>query len=141
VVRTNQATISLKLVSPPGSQSRPEAPAEPEASHAALALDLAAAAPIREVHVTFDSGFERELLLTPSHHHQKISAPRGAQTKLVRHYRVKIDGVVVHEETDNILRKRIHRLPGAVTGRTVEIECIATHGAPVARVFEVRCYT
>lgn len=108
---------------------------------AALALDLASAAPIREVHVTFDSGFERELLLTPSHHHQKISAPRGAQTKLVRHYRVKIDGAVVHEETNNILRKRIHRLPAAVTGRTVEIECIATHGAPVARVFEVRCYT
>lgn len=108
---------------------------------AALALDLAASAPIREVHVTFDSGFESELLLTPSRHHQKISAPRGAQTKLVRHYRVKIDNVVVHEETNNILRKRIHRLTAAVTGRAVEIERVATHGSADARVFEVRCYT
>jgi hypothetical protein len=107
---------------------------------AALALDLPAPASIREVHVTFDSGFEKELLLTPSHHHQKISAPRGPQTKLVRHYRVKIDGVVVHEETNNILRKRVHRLPEAVIGRSVEIECLTTHGAPVVRIFEVRIY-
>jgi hypothetical protein len=107
---------------------------------ASLSLALPAPAAIREVHLTFDSGFEKELLITPSHHHQKISAPRGAQTKLVRHYRVKIDGVVVHEETDNILRKRVHRLPAAVTGQTVEIECVATHGAANARVFEVRCY-
>ncbi len=107
---------------------------------ATLELTLSNAAPIREIHLTFDSGFERELLLTPSHHHQKISAPRGAQRKLVRHYRVKIDGVVVVEETDNILRKRVHRLAVPVPGARVEVECVATHGEPVARVFEVRCY-
>ena len=107
---------------------------------AALTLELAAPAALREIHITFDSGFEKELLLTPSHHHQKISAPRGPQTQLIRHYRVKIDGVVVQEETNNILRKRIHRLPASITGRTVEIECLATHGASVARIFEVRIY-
>lgn len=107
---------------------------------ASLALDLPAPTVISEIHVTLDSGFERELLLTPSHHHQKISAPRGPQAKLVRHYRVKIDGVVVYEETDNLLRKRVHRLAVPTTGKTVEIECLATHGAPVARIFEVRCY-
>ncbi len=107
---------------------------------ASLAVDLPAAAPVREIHLTFDSGFEKELILTPSHHHQKVSAPRGPQIRLVRHYRLKIDGVVVHEETDNFLRKRVHRLPVATTGRVVELECLATHGAPVARVFELRCY-
>ena len=107
---------------------------------AALTLELTAPASIREIHLTFDSGFEKELILTPSHHHQKISAPRGPQTKLVRHYRLKIDGVVVHEETNNILRKRVHRLPEAVAGHTVEVECLATHGAPVARIFEARAY-
>jgi hypothetical protein len=107
---------------------------------AALTLDLPSPAPIREIHVTFDSGFEKELLLTPSHHHQKISAPRGPQAKLVRRYRLKIDGVVVHEETNNLLRKRVHLLPTAVSGSTVEIECLATNGAPVARIFEVRAY-
>jgi hypothetical protein len=107
---------------------------------ATLALDLPTITPIRELHLTFDSGFERELLLTPSHHHQKISAPRGAQASLVSHYRIKIDGEVVHEETGNFLRKRMHRLGLPVTGQTVEIECLATHGAPLARMFEVRCY-
>jgi hypothetical protein len=107
---------------------------------ATLTLELAAPAPIREIHVTFDSGFEKELILTPSHHHQKISAPRGPQARLVRRYQLKIDGVVVHEETNNILRKRVHRLPEAVTGHIVEVECLATHGAPVARIFEVRIY-
>jgi 2-polyprenyl-6-methoxyphenol hydroxylase-like FAD-dependent oxidoreductase len=111
-----------------------------ESLPATLSLTLPAAAPIWEIQVTFDSGFERELLLTPSHHHQKISAPRGAQRKLVRDYRVKIDGVVVAEETGNILRKRTHRLAAPVAGARIEIECLATHGEPVARVFEVRCY-
>jgi hypothetical protein len=107
---------------------------------AALALELAAPAPVREIHLTFDSGFERELILTPSHHHQKHSAPRGAQASLVRHYRVKVDGVVVHEETGNTLRKRVHRLAAPLTGSRVEVECLATHGEPFARVFEVRVY-
>lgn len=107
---------------------------------ASLALELPAPQPIREVHITFDSGFEQELILSPSLWAQERSAPRGAQKKIIRHYRVKIDGQVVHEETNNVLRKRVHRLPAAVTGRTVEIECLATHGAPIARVFEVRAY-
>jgi hypothetical protein len=107
---------------------------------ATLALELSRATALREIHVTFDSGFERELLLTPSHHHQATSAPRGAQKSLVRHYRLKVDGVVVHEEADNFLRKRVHRLPAPVTGSKVELECLATHGAAVARVFELRAY-
>ncbi len=107
---------------------------------ATLAVELPAATPVREIHVTFDSGFDRELILTPSHHHRKVSAPRGAQAGLVRHYRLKVDGVLVHEETGNYLRKRVHRLPAAVPGRRVELECVATHGAPAARVFELRCY-
>ncbi len=107
---------------------------------ATLALELPAPAPLRVLELTFDSGFERELVLTPSHHHQRTSAPRGPQAGLVRHYRLKIDGVVVHEERENILRKRVHRLPAAVLGRKLELECVATHGAPVARVFELRAY-
>lgn len=107
---------------------------------ASLRVELPAKTALREIHVTFDSGFERELLITPSHHHQKISAPRGAQLTLVSDYRLKIDGVVVHEEKSNVLRKRVHLLPSAVSGSVVELECLATHGAPQARVFELRCY-
>jgi hypothetical protein len=65
---------------------------------------------------------------------------RGPQPETVKHYRVLIDGVVVAEETNNFHRKRVHRLPSAVPGRIVAIECLATHGAPQARIFEVRLY-
>jgi hypothetical protein len=45
-----------------------------------------------------------------------------------------IDG----EESFNYLRKGIHRLETKQSGRLVELEILATHGVPEARVFEVR---
>jgi hypothetical protein len=45
-----------------------------------------------------------------------------------------IDG----EESLNYLRKGIHRLETTHSGRIVELEILATHGVPEARVFEVR---
>lgn len=113
---------------------------ESAALPATLALALAAPAALREIHLTFDSGFPRELLLTPSDYMTR-KVVRGPQPEVVRHYRVKIDGAVVFEETANYLRKRIHRLPAPVTGAKVEIEVLATHGAPAARIFEVRLYS
>ena len=49
-------------------------------------------------------------------------------------------GQVIAEIADNYLRKRIHVLPTPVTGRKLELEVLATHGTPAARVFEVRIY-
>lgn len=106
---------------------------------ATLALRLPVARTLREIHLTFDSGFARELILTPSDHLTKRTI-RGPQPETVRHYRVKIDGRVVVEETGNYLRKRVHRLPEPVTGSVVELEVLATNGHPAARVFEVRLY-
>jgi hypothetical protein len=107
---------------------------------ATLTLALPAPAALREIHLTFDTGFQRELILTPSDHLSKKTV-RGPQPETVKHYRVKIDGVVVFEETANYHRKRIHRLPAPVTGGRVEIEVVAAHGVSVARVFEVRLYS
>jgi FAD dependent oxidoreductase len=113
---------------------------ESTALPATLSLALAAPAALREIHLTFDSGFQRELVLTPSDHITK-KIVRGPQPETVKHYRIKIDGSVVVEETANYHRKRIHRLSAPVTGARVEIEVVATHGVPTARVFEVRLYS
>ncbi len=113
---------------------------ESTALPATLQLALSTPAALREIHVTFDTGFQRELILTPSDYMTR-KVVRGPQPETVKHYRVKIDGVVVFEETANYHRKRIHRLPAPVTGARVEIEVLETHGLPAARIFEVRLYS
>lgn len=107
---------------------------------ATLALSLPGPADLQEIHLTFDSGFERELLITPSQHHRDKSAPRGAQKAIVRHYRILADGKVIIEERHNYLRKRVHQLPPNLSCTKLELECLSTHGADTARVFEIRCY-
>jgi hypothetical protein len=106
---------------------------------ATLTLTLPAPAALREIHLTFDTGFERQLCLSASDSTTRLLI-RGPQPETVKHYRVSIDGVVVAEEKNNFLRKRIHRLAASVRGRTVAIECLTTHGIPHARLFEIRLY-
>lgn len=104
---------------------------------ARLALTFRSAVTVREIHVTFDSEFERELMLTPSDH---LSARfiRGPQPELVRDYRILADGRVVVDVQGNFLRKRVHRLDTPISVSRIELEVLATHGIGVARVFEVR---
>jgi hypothetical protein len=113
---------------------------ESAALPATLALELPSPAAIREIHLTFDTNFEKELVLTMSDHHTRKSAPRSAQPETVAAYRVLVDGKVVVEQTGNYLRKRVHTLAAPVNGKKVELEVLATNGAPTARVFEVRLY-
>jgi hypothetical protein len=106
---------------------------------ATLTLEWEKPAALREIHLTFDSGFDRELILTPSDHITK-KIIRGPQPETVKHYRIKIDGKIVAEETANHLRKRVHTLSASTTGSRLEIELLASHGLPTARLFEVRAY-
>jgi len=106
---------------------------------ATLALTLPAPETIGEVHVTFDTGFERELILTASDHHSTKSV-RGPQPETVRDYRLLLDGKVIAEVTGNYLRKRIHKLAAPATGKKLELEVTSTHGSPAARIFEIRAY-
>jgi hypothetical protein len=96
-------------------------------------------ATLRETHITFDTGLERELMLSGS---DKCTSKilRRPQPETVKHYRLLLDGKVVAEEPFNYLRKRIHKLPAATTARLIELEILATHGVAEARVFEIRCY-
>jgi hypothetical protein len=106
---------------------------------ASLAITLAEPVLVREIHVTFDTGFGRQLCLSASDSTTRTLI-RAPQPETVKHYRLLIDGSVVAEEKNNFLRKRVHRLAVPLRGRNVTLECLATHGAEHARVFEVRAY-
>ncbi len=104
---------------------------------ARLTLTFSAPMTVREIHVTFDSEFERELMLTPSDH---LSARfiRGPQPELVRDYRIMVDGRIVADIQGNYLRRRVHALDSPTKASCIDLEVLATHGVPTARVFEVR---
>ena len=104
-----------------------------------IELRFPAATEIEEIHLTFDSGFARELILTPSDF-VTAKTVRGPQPETVKSYRLWADGVMVAEEHDNYLRKRVHRLERPVRASILRVEVLATHGAPEARIFEIRAY-
>lgn len=94
---------------------------------------------IAEIHVTFDSGFQRELILSPSDSTTSKTV-RGPQPELVRDYDVLLDDRVVASVAGNYLRKRVHTLSSPVAASRLRLLVKATHGVPAARVFEIRAY-
>jgi hypothetical protein len=104
-------------------------------------IELAWASPqtIDEIHLTFDSGFERELTLSASDS-TTSKVIRGPQPELVRNYELLLDGRVIAATTDNHLRKCVHRLASPATAQRLRLAVKSTHGAPAARVFEIRAY-
>lgn len=104
-----------------------------------IELALPAAVAVREIHLTFDSGFQRELILSASDATTRKTL-RGAQPELVRDYDVLLDDAVVVSVVGNLVRKRVHRLPAAVSASRLRVLVKSTHGVPSARVFEIRAY-
>lgn len=104
---------------------------------ATLRFELRQPAPISAIHLVFDTGLERQLILSGSDH-TTATTVRGPQPETAKHYQIRIDGTVVADVPGNYLRHRIHHLPTPITGRVIEIEIFSTHGVPDARVFEVR---
>ncbi len=107
---------------------------------ATLELRFEAPLEIAEIHLTFDSGFQRELTLSPSDQVTRHLV-RGPQPELARTYRLYAGETLLHEESDNYLRKRVHRLPKPVTTDRLSLEVLATHGVEEARLFEIRLYS
>jgi hypothetical protein len=94
---------------------------------------------IAEVRLTFDSGLQRELILSASESTTRKTI-RGAQPELVRDYELQCDGRTVAIVTDNLVRHRVHRLPEPVSARRLRLVVTATHGAPDARVFAISAF-
>jgi hypothetical protein len=109
-------------------------------------LELAWDSPrrIREIQITFDSGFQRELTLSGSD-----SATRGtiraAQPETARDYTVSYRRTAAGEMTRLVTVERNHQRLNRhrfdpVEAQAVRIHITATNGDDFARVFEVRCY-
>lgn len=104
-----------------------------------IELRLPQAVGIREVHLTFDSGFERELILSSSDHVTK-KIVRAPQPETVKAYQIFVGEKLVAEEKDNYLRKRVHTLAAPAQGDTIRVKVTETHGIGTARIFEIRAY-
>ncbi len=105
-------------------------------------LELQWDAPVNlaEIHLTFDTGFERVLMLTPSDSLTRDWMIRGPQPETIKAYRLLADGKEVWREDNNSQRKRVHRLRQPVMAKSLRLEVLASHGATETRLFEIRCY-
>ncbi|RME91287.1 MAG: FAD-dependent oxidoreductase [Verrucomicrobia bacterium] len=99
---------------------------------------------LREVQITFDTGFHRQLTLSASASVNR-SIIRGPQPECVRDY-----ALLAGEDEDGALRE-LARVTGnhqrlvrhrfePVTLRRLRLHIHATNGSPIARVYEIRAY-
>lgn len=104
-----------------------------------IELELPTIQTIKEIQLTFDSGLQRELTLTPSDFVTSQTV-RGPQPELVKDYDIVFDDEEVLAIRGNYLRKRIHVLDQALEVKRVRVQVHATNGVSTARIFEVRLY-
>lgn len=93
---------------------------------------------IREVQLTFDTGFQRELTLTSQDGANK-GIIRAPQPETVKDYRILAGDRVLSEVKGNHQRLNRARFDTVTTDR-LRIQIDATNGSDLARVFEIRCY-
>jgi hypothetical protein len=98
---------------------------------------------IREVQLTFDSGFRRQLTLS-AQDSQQINLLRAPQPETVRDYRITVRNAAgeVHPVATvrgNFQRLARHRVE-PLEARSLRVEIQATNGDRLARIFEIRCY-
>jgi hypothetical protein len=98
---------------------------------------------IREVQITFDSGFKRQLTLS-AQETQNVNLLCAPQPETVKDYVIVArlaDGVErrIAAVKNNFQRLSRHRFEAAEI-QSLRIEVQATNGDPMARIFEVRCY-
>ena len=93
---------------------------------------------VREIDITFDTGFERQLTLS-AQESQNINLLRAPQPETVRDYRLLGDGRVLAAVKGNFQRLNRHRFEPVET-RSLRLEISATNGDRLARVFQIRCY-
>jgi hypothetical protein len=94
---------------------------------------------IREVQITFHSGFERELTLSSSDAVTK-GIIRGPQPETVKDYTLLANGKPLAEVQGNYQRLRRHLLKEPLEASSLRLQVKSTNGDDLARVFEIRCY-
>jgi len=94
---------------------------------------------IREVQITFDTGFPRELILS-AQDSAIINTVRAPQPETVRDYSITANGKTVATVTKN--HQRVNRLRfDPVETKSIRVAITGTNGLEQARVFEIRCYS
>ena len=98
---------------------------------------------IREIQLTFDTGFHRELTLTASDSHSRRMI-RAPQPESVRDYVIlahRSDGseLELARVEGNYQRLRRHEF-SPVEAQAIRLVITRTNGSDTARVYEVRCY-
>jgi hypothetical protein len=109
-----------------------------------LELDWERPQRIREVQISFDSGFQRELTLSAA---DSVTAGtvRAAQPETVKDYILACrkpgaeEWIELARVARNHQRLKRHRFD-AVEAQSLRIHITATNGDDFARIFEVRCY-
>jgi len=118
----------------------------PIAQGVPVSLDFSWTSPVavRELHLWFDTGFSRELVLSPAdgpYNRQGGSRVlRGPQPETVKDYDLLINGDVAVHVTGNYQRKVVHRFDRTVDVRSLQLRVHTTNGLPEARIFEVRAF-
>lgn len=99
---------------------------------------------IREVQITFDSGFQRELTLSAADSVTAFTI-RAAQPETAKDYSLSYrkpgteEWIELAQVTGNHQRLKRHRFD-AVEAQDLRVHIIATNGDDFARIFEVRSY-
>ncbi len=114
-----------------------------EGNEAWIELDFERPQRVREVQITFDTGFQRMLTLSAQASVNR-NIIRGPQPETVRDYVLegRIPGGAWRELAavrGNFYRLRRHQFE-PVELEAVRLRVLATNGDPLARVFEIRCY-
>lgn len=111
--------------------------------HAAVTLELAEAADVKQLRITFDPNLTREIMPSMTRNVRDRQV-KGMPHELVRDYRVEalLEGSVVwsKEISDNYQRLNVHDLEEPVKCDTIRITVLSTHGIDTARIYEVRAY-
>ncbi len=94
---------------------------------------------VREIRITFDTGFERELTLTMSDLYNSRMI-RGPQPETVSDYTLSAAGGWELAVRGNYQRLRIHRLQEPLHTDWLRLTAHRTHGDACARIFEIRVY-
>jgi hypothetical protein len=95
---------------------------------------------VTEIHLCFDSGLDRELMLSASDHSSR-KIIRGAQPEIVKSYELHDgDGRLLVKVEANHQRRCIHRFSLPVSLQSLRCILLATHGAASPALQEIRVY-
>jgi len=98
---------------------------------------------VREVDITFDTGFQRQLTLS-AQETQNINLVRAPQPETVKDYRLLCRTEAGEERLLAAVKNNFQRLNRRrfepVRMRSLRLEIEATNGDRLARVFQIRCY-